>query len=393
MTTSWISGPYGSRRLIVFLFFVVLLAVANAAPARTLRVGPGEKFTVPSQAAAEARTGDVIEIVAGLYAGDAAVWRADKLIIRGVGGLAHLRADGHDAEGKAIWVIKGNDAIVEKIEFSGAAVGEGNGAGIRAEGRNLTVRRCYFHDNENGILGGAGDVLIEYTEFARNGAGDGQTHNIYLSGRVERFTLRHSYSHHAIVGHNVKSRAKENHILYNRIMDESDGRSSYSVDLPNGGRSYVIGNVIQQGPETENAAILSYGAEGIPPDRDGHLFVVNNTFVNDHDRGKFVVVAEKANRARLFNNLAVGAGTFASGPADDVKNVLTSEPRFVDRARYDFRLTAESPAVDAGIDPGSVNSISLLPVAEYLHPTGEAARRVVGAPDAGAFELAPVTAN
>jgi hypothetical protein len=54
--------------------------------------------------------------------------------------------------GKGIWVISGNDTVVENIEFSGAAVPDANGAGIRFEGVNLTVRNCYFHHNQNGIL-------------------------------------------------------------------------------------------------------------------------------------------------------------------------------------------------------------------------------------------------
>jgi len=83
--------------------------------------------------------------------------------------------------GKGIWVISGNDTVVENIEFSGAAVPDANGAGIRFEGVNLTVRNCYFHHNQNGILTNnqqVGELLVEYTEFGFNGDGSGQTHNI-----------------------------------------------------------------------------------------------------------------------------------------------------------------------------------------------------------------------
>jgi hypothetical protein len=46
--------------------------------------------------------------------------------IRAVGGRARLRADGAHAEGKAIWVIKGNDTTIEGVEFSGAEVPDQN---------------------------------------------------------------------------------------------------------------------------------------------------------------------------------------------------------------------------------------------------------------------------
>src|SRR5687768_11105564 len=183
--------------------------LACQAQAAVLRVGPEHELKSPSAAANVARDGDTIEIEAGLYVADAAVWRDNDLIIRAVGGRAHLRADGAGAEGKAIWVVKGSNTTIEGIEFSGAKVRDRNGAGIRLEGAGLTVRDCYFHHNENGILTGNNrdsDIVVEHSEFAYNGAGDGRTHNLYI-GAVRTFTLRYSYVHHAVVGHNVKSRA------------------------------------------------------------------------------------------------------------------------------------------------------------------------------------------
>ena len=88
------------------------------------------------------------------------------------------------------------------------------------------MRGCYFHDNEDGILTGGGastEVIVEYSEFADNGNGDGFSHNMYI-GHEGRFTLRYSYSHAAKVGHLVKSRAAENYILYNRLSGEDGTR-------------------------------------------------------------------------------------------------------------------------------------------------------------------------
>jgi dienelactone hydrolase len=353
--------------------------------ARIIRVGPGKRYKMPSLAAEVAADGDVVEIDAGVYESDACVWRQNNLTIRGVGGYAHLKANGVCAQGKAIWVIKGRNTTVEHIEFSGAKVPDRNGAGIRIEGAGLTVRHCYFHGNEMGILGGSGksDIVIEFTEFAHNGHGDGYSHNIYI-GHARSLTVRHCYSHHARIGHNLKSRAHENSILYNRIMDEADGNSSYAVDLPNGGRSFLIGNVIQQGPNTDNATIVSYGAEGLSnPGRQ--LYMVNNTVVNDRQTGTFVYIRE-GSEALLANNLFAGKGRPFAGSATELTNLTTEKPGFVGRANFDYRLKADSPAIDKGSDPGSADRFGLKPLYQYVHPANREKRPSEGTIDIGAYE-------
>jgi hypothetical protein len=360
----------------------------GAAPPAVLHVGPARELKRPSAAAQIARDGDIIEIDAGIYDGDATVWLQHRLTIRGLGGRAHLRADGAQAEGKAIWVVKGNDTTIEGVEFSGAKVPDHNGAGIRLEGAGLTVRDCYFHDNENGILTGvnpASDIVVEHSEFARNGIGDGYTHNLYI-GHARSFTLRFSYVHHAIVGHNVKSRAERNLIAYNRIMDEKDGRSSYAIDLPNGGLSFVIGNMIQQGPATENSTIVSYGAEGLQHPFN-ELYFVNNTVVNDRPAGgRFLFIKVGTNPSRIVNNVFSGRGEVLIGPGELRNNVTVARTDFVDRARFDYRLKDGAAAIGRGIDPGSAHGFALRPTAEYAHKAQMRDRNNAGRLDPGALE-------
>jgi hypothetical protein len=366
--------------------------IGAAEQGAVLRVGPERKLKHPSAAAEVARDGDVIEIDAGLYRGDAAVWRQHRLTIRGVGGRAHIRADGAHAEGKAIWVIKGNDAVIEGVEFSGAKVPENNGAGIRLEGAGLTVRDCYFHHNENGILTGANeasDIVVEHSEFAHNGFGDGFSHNLYI-GHVRSFTMRFSYVHHAVVGHNIKSRARNNHISYNRIMDEQDGRSSYAIDLPNGGLAIVIGNLIQQGPATENPTIVSYGAEGLQYPID-ELYFINNTVVNDGPAGgHFIFVQDGTRVARIANNLFSGRGVVLGGPGQMLNNLAVSKRALVDPAAYDYRLKDGAAAIGGGIvDLGIAHGFELRPAAEYVHKARKGERRNKGKIDIGALEYKP----
>ena len=241
------------------------LAGTPTAQARTLHVGPGQRYRKPCQAIAAARPGDVIEIDArgNPYRGDVCAWSTNHLTIVGVHGRAHLEAAGQSSEGKAIWVIAGDDTTIENVEFSGARVPDQNGAGIRQEGANLLLEHCYFHDNQEGILAAdnpASSIAIDSSVFAGNGAGDGYSHNIYIN-HVRSFTLRYSYSTDARVGHLVKSRALRNYILYDRLTGEH-GTDSYELDLPNGGLSYVIGTIIEQGSNTQNPNMLAYGEEG-----------------------------------------------------------------------------------------------------------------------------------
>lgn len=378
-----------------FWLYLLLLAIhtsAHGAATGAIRqVGLGKEFLLPSIAARFAQDGDTIEIDPGRYEKDAAVWKQNNLTIRAVKGRAHLLAQGAQADGKGIWVIKGNNVTVENIEFSDAKVPDGNGAGIRIEGTGLTIRNCYFHDNQNGVLSGnnpASDILVEQSEFAHNGAGTGQTHNIYI-GAVRSFTLRYSYSHHAHIGHNVKSRAARNLIVYNRIMDEVTGDSSYDIDLPNGGVSFVIGNEIQQGAHTENATIVSYGAEGLKHPLNA-LYLINNTIVNDRPQGgRFLFVKPGAAPVRILNNLFIGKGSIQAQGADQAGNLFGTPKDLVWADNFDYRLRKDSKAIDAGIDPGKVQDFSLQPSDEYAHKTKRIPRHTQGALDVGAHEFTP----
>jgi hypothetical protein len=375
----------------------------NFTPASILRVGPGRTYTTIAAAANAASAGAVIEVDAGTYPDDVVVWRENRVTVRGIGGRAHVQGtrripfqSGSDRNnGMGLWVVRGTDIRVENIEFSNAMVDDQNGAGIRNQGSNLTICNSVFRDNENGILGGAyGQLTIEYSTFMRNGSGDvGRTHNLYIdegSSAGDRLVFRHNYSHHASIGHLLKTRARENWILYNRIMDENDGTSSYAIDAPNGGLTYIIGNLIQQGPNTDNAIVIAYGAEGLGSGRTNALYVVNNTIVNDRGSGTFFDVAGGTTTFRSVNNLFTGGGTLYSGTQPTASNnVNSSSAGLVDRAGFDYRLTAGSPAVNAGTDPGLAGAFSLMPVFQYQNPAQRDARATVGTIDVGAYEYAP----
>jgi len=372
--------------------------------ASVIRVGPTRTYTTLRDAAAAASDGDVIEVDAAVYENDVVVWRADDITVRGVGGgRAHMKStetityqSGNDQKnGKGIWLVRGTGFTAENIEFSGAKVTDANGAGIRNEGADLAVCNGYFHDNENGILGGAygKGMLIEHTEFDHNGLGEyGRTHNIYVGADSNGpLIFRYNYTHRAHIGHNLKTRAPENYILYNRIMDESDGDASYQVDVPNGGLTYLIGNTIQQGPNADNSTIVSYGAEGLRSGRTNDLFAVNNTIVNDRSGGTFFYITGGTSEARLVNNILAGNASVLSGTASTSSNLVTDgDPGFVDRAAFDYHLNASATgAIDAGADPGTGAGYDLAPAHEYVQPLARRTRPSDSTLDRGAYEYEP----
>lgn len=403
----WISSIITEKTIMrkdLALAMLLSLVILDVAAARKWQVGPSRPYTRPSAVASLVGNGDTVEIDSTRYT-DVCSWRANDLLLKGPSGRPNLDATGMQlAEGKAVWVIKGRNNTVDGIEFMGAACVDLNGAGIRIEGANLTVRNSFFHDNENGILGGAdstSEVIIEYSEFSRNGYGDGYSHNMYI-GNIRSFTLRYCYSHHARVGHLVKSRAKTNYILYNRIMDEATGYSSRVIDLPNGGCSYLIGNLFHKGPNAQNSNMIGYGLEGISAGYDTTLYCVNNTMVNARNPiGPFVSLQTRCSTV-LINNIFYGANEIVRGGrhrgnnnwvpvghnGDDSlrQSVVGTDPRLVNMGNYDYHLDRSSACIDSGADPGS----GLRPVHQYAHPCNREPRPTQGIIDIGSYEYVSI---
>lgn len=346
---------------------------------RILRVGPQKTYTTISAAARDARDGDIVEIDSGDYLGDVAIWSQDNLTIRGLGGPVRLFANGHHVERKGIWIVRGGRITIENISFHDAKVEHRNGAGIRFEKGHLILRNCAFFDNENGILthnDGISELDIENSEFARNGYGDGQTHNIYV-GAIKRFRMIGSYSHHANVGQLVKSRARETHILYNRLTDET-GNASYEIDLPSGGLAYVIGNIIQQSPNATNGHMISFGVEGYKWD-ENTLYLINNTLIDNRPaNGRFLLLKPGPASIRAVNNILYGPDTLnpadrptaASRPDGQIPGAYENNPRvrldeFNHPENYDYTLKPGSRLRNTAIKSGS-NALEAKQ--QYLHP-------------------------
>jgi len=289
-----------TRKTIISVLFSISFLwtmLWSCAWAETLKVGAQQRYKTPAAAIQAARDFDLIQIEAGEYINDFAMIEQKHLTIEGIlgpkGERPHLIATTRPKNGKAIWVIRGQEITIRNIVFSGARVGDKNGAGIRLEKGSLLLENSYFHHNEMGILTADNpdiNLTIRNSEFAQNIQEYPLTgklsHNIY-AGLIHSFILEDSYIHGARYGHNVKSRAASSLIKNNRIRDGEGIGSSYLIDLPNGGVAHIEGNILFQNRDSQNNAMISFGAEKYRHKKNS-LNITRNKVRNERNNAIFI---------------------------------------------------------------------------------------------------------
>jgi hypothetical protein len=302
------------------LGLILLAASGGAARSRTLLVGPGRLLRLPSQAAAIAQPGDRIEIDPGVYQ-DCAVWRADHLTITGTGRGVDpgVIIENRICQGKAIFVTEGADITIARLTLRHARAPEHNGAGIRAEGGDLTLRAMRFIDDEDGILAAAAPratIRIEDSVFADNGVcAPVCAHGIYVNDLAKLSILRSRFfeTHD---GHHIKSRARATELIGNTITDGPRGTASYLVDLPNGGALLMRDNILEKGPKTENTGTaIAIGEEGVTHPT-GAITITGNRFTNDGPTETAFVRNLSSIPARLQGNVFAGKVIPLIGPGE-----------------------------------------------------------------------------
>ena len=239
--------------------------------------------------------------------------------------MARLVATAPISNGKGILVIRA-DTTLSRLELRGARVADRNGAGIRYEGGNLTVQRCYFKQNENGILANAsttGRIHVSSSEFDSNGRGDGYTHGIYVN-RIAELSVVNSYFHDTKIGHHIKSRASRTIIEGNRIVDGTNGTASYNVDVPNGGVVGISNNNIVQSATSPNSILIHFGGESAP--YPGSSLQVSNNILQNF-RSSAVAVANATNiPVTVASNRLYALPVILSGPGALSSNQILSQP-------------------------------------------------------------------
>jgi len=287
---------------------LLLLALAAPAAARTLEVGPDQPYKLPSAAIRDARDGDTIRIAAGKYE-DCAVVSASNLVIEGTGADASAVLADKSCDNKALLVTDGTNITVRNLTLAHARSSFHNGAGIRAEGRNLTIEHVKFIDDEDGILSAPapdGSIIIRDSEFTGDGkCAEDCAHGVY-AGAIALLHVEHSKFFETRTGHHIKSRALRTEVIGCDISDGPNGTASYEIETPNGGSLVVRDNRIEKGPQAENhTAMIMIGAEGVTlPTRE--IAIERNIVRNDGNFPTTFVFNMSTTRAVLKGNKLTG---------------------------------------------------------------------------------------
>jgi hypothetical protein len=280
------------------------------ASAATLEVGTGKAYSQPSAAIGAASAGDTVEIWPGQYFDCASVGTRN-LTIEGHGDPASVVLTDKACAGKALLVIDAPNVTVRNLTLTRARVPDGNGAGIRMEGGNLTVDGVRFINNQNGILTDAdpaASLIVKNSDFERNGGcRDACAHGLY-AGTIKLVRVQNTRFFATKQAHHIKSRAARTEVIDCNIQDGPDGTASYLIEAPNGGSLVVRGTTLEKGPQAQNhSAAIIIGDEGVTQPTP-EILIENNTFTNDMAGHRTAFVSnDTATEAELRGNHLHGA--------------------------------------------------------------------------------------
>ncbi len=240
-----------------------------------------------------ASAGDTVVLPPGLYHKGIAIppgYNNLTLDMTGVGIDGGL-AQGGSFAGKGAIVCQSDDLGIINGEIFNINVSSGNGACLRMEGRNATIRGSHFHDSQEGVLGKLGTLTLVGEKFERLGGAPGspgRSHGAYWSKGAEEFIANGgSVLSMKDQGHGFKSRAKRTTIT-GVTLGELEGVGSYLVDAPNGGDLLIQGSVLEIGPNSSNRSMISYGTLADELHPRGSIKLNNNIFIIDRSTSRLI---------------------------------------------------------------------------------------------------------
>ena len=221
---------------------------------------------------------------------------------------------GTACEGKAAFVLRGDEASVSGIIFSDITVPDGNGAGIRQEAGTLTVANSWFRDSQQGILTAHDPMMrlvVDRSTFTRLGTCEnsaGCSHSIY-TGDIGHLRVTRSRFEEGTGGHYLKARAAMVEVAACSFDDSNGRETNYMIDLPQGARGQITNNWFVQGADKENySAFIAVGAEEQTHSSDGLTIAGNDArFVPSLSRQSAFVADWTGASLRIADN-RLGSG-------------------------------------------------------------------------------------
>ncbi len=267
----------------------------------------GVEFQSLQEAKSAIKDGSEIYLKAGIYTQGLYSKASNISII----GEKNVIFDDAAVHGKAALVLAGNNVLVESIECRNIYVNDLNGACIRFEGKNLTVRDLYAHDSQSGIMTSYnydGFLHIEFSKFENLGGkatGRGYAHAIYAN--VGEFVF--SYSQVLSTGKEgsgLKSRSRKT-VIKNSILASRDAKDSRLIDVANYGELIIKDSILQQGDNSSNSQLIAYGLEKRKNKFEiNRIKITNNLFLLDRKQANVIIAYKQANTVEIYDNTMIG---------------------------------------------------------------------------------------
>jgi len=221
----------------------ITFLLSSPTAAKTLLVGNGRDYKLPSEALADAHDGDHITIDPGEYF-DCAIVRNNDLTITG-DNLSVLTDK--VCEEKAILVLRGNNTTIRNLTLQRARVPDGNGAGIRLESPDLTIDHVHFNNNQVGILSGVsgGRININDSQFEHGGVGGVEAKYAVMIGQSTLLRIANC-TFANLKGGEIRTAADRSVLIENTIA-LGDADAAYAV-LVTRGTLLMERNTITIGP-------------------------------------------------------------------------------------------------------------------------------------------------
>jgi len=293
---------------------VLLSLLAFFATAEKIYVD-GKEFYNLEDAKSAIEDGSTIHLKAGFYSSGLYLSQSNIQII----GEPNVIFDNVSVDGKAAFVLTGDNVFIESITCTNIQVKDLNGACIRFEGNNLTARNIHVEDSQSGIMTSQsnGYLKVEYSTFNRIGGkakGRGYSHAIYAKVK-ELIFENSSITSTKGEGSGIKSRS-ERVLVNNSLIASLDAKDSRLIDAAEGGELIIRNSVLQQGNASSNSQLIAFALEKRTYSIN-HIEMTNNLLFLDREKANVIVADKGSPNKKIINNVFVGDFLY---PSQYIKN-------------------------------------------------------------------------